>query len=76
VIQQPAFINQQARGYGLGGTHEIPFSLARGAPSLPPDDPGSAALRGRRPHFGQPARALADAPVRPQRLTVLASRED
>ena len=39
------FILQQARGYGLGGRHEIPFSLAGGAPSLPPDAPGSASVR-------------------------------
>ena len=45
VIQQPAFVNQQARGYGLGGAHEIPFSLAAGASPLPSDAPGSAALR-------------------------------
>ncbi len=45
LIQQPAFVNQQARAYGLGGTHEIPFSLAAGAPPLPADAPGSAASR-------------------------------
>jgi hypothetical protein len=39
------FILQQARGYGLGGPHEIAFSLAAGAPSLPPDAPGSASVR-------------------------------
>jgi hypothetical protein len=39
------FVLQQARGYGLGGEHEIAFSLAGGAPSLPPDAPGSAAVR-------------------------------
>jgi hypothetical protein len=39
------FVLQQARGYGLGGSHEISFSLAAGAPSLPPDAPGSAAVR-------------------------------
>ncbi|HEX6867374.1 MAG TPA: hypothetical protein VF119_01150 [Candidatus Limnocylindrales bacterium] len=39
------FILQQARGYGLGGAHEIPFSLAAGAPSLPPNAPGSASVR-------------------------------
>jgi hypothetical protein len=45
LIQQPAFVSQQARAYGLGGPHEIPFSLAGGAPPLPSDAPGSAALR-------------------------------
>jgi hypothetical protein len=39
------FILQQARAYGLGGSREIPFSLAAGAPSLAPDAPGSAAVR-------------------------------
>jgi hypothetical protein len=39
------YILQQARGFGLGGSHEISFSLAPGAPSLPPDAPGSAAVR-------------------------------
>jgi hypothetical protein len=45
VIQQPAFIAQQARGYGLGSAHEIPFSLAPGASPLPSDAPGSASVR-------------------------------
>lgn len=45
VIQEPAFIAQQARGYGLGGAHEIPFSLAPGASPLPSDAPGSASVR-------------------------------
>jgi hypothetical protein len=45
VIQQQAFVSQEARGYGLGGAHEIPFSLAPGAPPLPSDAPGSASLR-------------------------------
>lgn len=44
-IQQLPFVLQQARGYGLGGTHEIPFSLGAGAPPLPSDAPGSAASR-------------------------------
>ena len=50
------YVLQQARGYGLGGPHEIPFSLAAGAPSLPPDAPGSAVgpPRGTRP---RPARS-------------------
>ncbi len=44
-IQQPAYVTQQARGYGLGGPREIAFSLEPGAPPLSPDSPGSAALR-------------------------------
>jgi hypothetical protein len=44
-IQQPRFILQQARGYGLGGSKEIAFTLAPGASPLPEDAPGSAAKR-------------------------------
>jgi hypothetical protein len=44
-IQQPRYVIQQARGYGLGGPKEIPFTLGASAPSLPPDAPGSAAVR-------------------------------
>ena len=44
-IQQPAYVTQQARGYGLGGPREIAFSLEPGAPPLPPDSPGSGASR-------------------------------
>ena len=49
-IQQQPFVLQQARGYGLGDSHEIPFSLAAGAPPLAANAPGSAAVRlGARP---------------------------
>ena len=44
-IGDQRFVLQQARGYGLGGPHEIAFSLEAGAPSLPPDAPGSASVR-------------------------------
>lgn len=44
-IQQPPFVLQQARGYGLGGSHEVPISLAAGAPPLAANAPGSAAVR-------------------------------
>jgi hypothetical protein len=44
-IQQPRFVLQQARGYGLGGTKEIPFTLAPGAPPLDANAPGSATKR-------------------------------
>ncbi len=44
-IQQRRFILLQARGHGLGGHNEIAFTLDPGAPSLPDDAPGSAALR-------------------------------
>ncbi len=43
--QTDQYVGVAARGDGLGKKHEIPFALAAGAPSLPPDAPGSAALR-------------------------------
>ncbi len=44
-IQQPRYVIQQARGYGLGSSKEIAFTLGANAPTLPPDAPGSAGLR-------------------------------
>ena len=44
-IQQQRFIEQQARGYGLGRPKEIAFTLEAGAPALDPNAPGSAAQR-------------------------------
>jgi hypothetical protein len=44
-IQQPRFILQEARGYGLGGSKEVAFTLAPGPSPLPDDAPGSAAKR-------------------------------
>jgi len=44
-IQQPRFILQQARGYSLGGSKEVAFTLAAGAPPLDERAPGSAAVR-------------------------------
>jgi len=44
-VQEPRYILQQARGYGLGGSHEISFTLAPGASPLPDDAPGSAVRR-------------------------------
>ena len=44
LIQRQEWIEQQARGYGLGTNGEIPFTVA-GPASLPPDAPGSAAVR-------------------------------
>ncbi len=43
--QSDQYVGVAARGDGLGKKHEIPVALAAGAPSLPPDAPGSAALR-------------------------------
>lgn len=45
LIQQPAWIVQQARAYRMGGTREVPFMIAGGTPSLAPDAPGSASVR-------------------------------
>ena len=45
VIARGRYVDQQARGYGMGSDTEIPFSLAPGAPALPDDAPGSAAVR-------------------------------
>ena len=45
LIQRQEYILIAARGYGLGKGREIPFSLGADAPSLPPDAPGSAAVR-------------------------------
>lgn len=45
AIQEPRYIDQQARAYRLGGKHEVPFALAEGAPTLAPDAPGSSAQR-------------------------------
>lgn len=44
-IQQAPYIAQQARAYDLGAPNERAFTLAPGAPPLPSDAPGSAALR-------------------------------
>lgn len=44
-IEQRRFVIQQARGYGLGGSREIAFTLDTGAPPLANDAPGSAGLR-------------------------------
>jgi cell division protein FtsB len=45
LIQQQQYIEQQARGYGLGTTQERPFALAPDASPLASDAPGSAAVR-------------------------------
>jgi len=45
LIGRQRYVEQQARGYGLGSAREIAFTLAADAPPLPPDAPGSAAVR-------------------------------
>jgi len=44
-VQDPRYIVQAARAFGLGGPREVPFALAAGAPPLAADAPGSAAVR-------------------------------
>lgn len=44
-IARQRFIEQQARGYGVGTQREIPFTLAPDPPPLPEDAPGSATVR-------------------------------
>jgi cell division protein FtsB len=45
LVNRPEYVSLVARGYELGSPQERPFRLAPGAPSLPPDAPGSAARR-------------------------------
>ncbi|HET9522403.1 MAG TPA: hypothetical protein VFO73_15250 [Candidatus Limnocylindrales bacterium] len=45
LIGRPEYIAQQARGYGIGSSKEIPFTLDPSAPRPAADAPGSAALR-------------------------------
>jgi hypothetical protein len=45
LIGRQRYIEQQARGYGLGTAREIAFTLAPDAPDLSADAPGSAAVR-------------------------------
>jgi cell division protein FtsB len=45
AVQRQAFIEQQARAYGLGGARERPFTLGPDASPLPADAPGSASAR-------------------------------
>lgn len=44
-VRDPRYIRLAGRAFGLGGPGEIPFALAAGAPTLPPDAPGSASVR-------------------------------
>lgn len=44
LIQDQRFISQAARAFRLGTPGEVPFALEAGAPELPPDAPGSAAV--------------------------------
>jgi cell division protein FtsB len=55
LVQRQAFIEQEARAYGLGARGERPFTLAPGADPLAADAPGSAEVRlGARPSRSSP----------------------
>jgi hypothetical protein len=45
LIRRQAYIEQQARGQGLGHARDHAFALEPGAPALPANAPGSAAVR-------------------------------
>jgi cell division protein FtsB len=45
LIEQPAYVAHQARGYQLGTSKEIPFSLAPTVKAPGPNSPGSASGR-------------------------------
>jgi cell division protein FtsB len=45
VIERPAYVAQQARGYRLGSPKEIPFTLDPSVASPGPNAPGSASVR-------------------------------
>ena len=45
LIQQPAFVSQMARGYLLGSSREVPFTLDPKAPPLPANAPGSTGIK-------------------------------
>jgi cell division protein FtsB len=44
-IVRPAFVSLQARAYGLGNPHEIPFTLDPSVPAPVDGAPGSSAVR-------------------------------
>jgi cell division protein FtsB len=52
LIKQPAFVSEMARGYLLGSSHEISYSVDPNAPALPANAPGSVGIK-------------PDAPARP-----------
>lgn len=44
LVERPAYVNQAARGYGLGSPGEIPFTVDPSAPPLPSNAPGSSGV--------------------------------
>ena len=45
LISRPEYVAQQARGYRLGSSREIPFTLDSAVPTPGPNAPGSASVR-------------------------------
>ncbi len=45
LVQDPRYVDQEARAFRLGAANEIAFALQPGASALPIDAPGSAAVR-------------------------------
>ncbi|HET9457495.1 MAG TPA: hypothetical protein VFO78_09150 [Candidatus Limnocylindrales bacterium] len=45
LIERPAYVAQQARGYRIGTAQEIPFTLDPSVPDPAPNAPGSASVR-------------------------------
>jgi cell division protein FtsB len=45
LIVRPDYVALAARGYGLGGSHEIPFTLSPTVPAPVDGAPGSASVR-------------------------------
>lgn len=55
LIVRPEFVRIQARAYGLGGSHEIPFTLDPSIPAPVDGAPGSSSVRlGARPERSSP----------------------
>jgi hypothetical protein len=58
LVQRPAFVGDEARGYGLGTASEVPFTVDPAAPPLPGNAPGSVGIR---EAASSPARTPLDA---------------
>ena len=68
LVQRQAFVQQEARAYGLGARGERPFVLGPDAGPLAEDSPGSAAVRlGARPTRTAPIDVWLDLLVGPTR---------
>ena len=68
LVQRQAFVEQEARAYGLGARGERPFALGPDAGPLADDAPGSAAVRlGARPSRTAPVDVWLDLLFGPSR---------